>query len=201
MSSEATFRLAFGVLVVILLALRAVSAVGVRRAGERLMPNGKAIEREGKAQFLVRFVAFFVLIGILVAYGLDPAWMRALLIPLPPWLRWVGFVLGLAGIALLAWTQILLGRRWSAQLQLREQHTLVTSGPYAVVRHPLYTSGFVFCAGFALLTAHWAFVLFALLVIVMLPARTGKEEQMMIDEFGDEYRQYMERTGRFFPRL
>jgi protein-S-isoprenylcysteine O-methyltransferase Ste14 len=201
MNSEANFRLTFGVLVVILLAVRAVSAAGVRRAGERLMPNGKAIEREGKAAFAVRFVGFFVLVGVLVAYALDPPWMRALLIPLPPWLRWAGFALGLAGIALLAWTQILLGRHWSAQLQLREQHALITTGAYARVRHPLYTGMLVFGAGFALLTAHWLFALFELSMIIFLPLRIPKEEAMLIEEFGDEYRQYMQRTGPLLPKL
>jgi len=201
MNMEATFRLAFGLLLFILLVVRAVSAAGVRRAGERFLPNGAAIEREGRATFAVRFVAFFVLIGILAAYGLNPPWMRALLIPLPPWLRWAGFVLGLAGIALLAWTQVLLGHRWSAQLQLREKHTLVTTGAYARVRHPLYTAMLAFAIGFALLTAHWLFVLFLASMLVFLPLRIPKEEAMMIEEFGDEYRQYMQRTGALLPKL
>ena len=76
----------------------------------------------------------------------------------------------------------------------------MTTGPYARVRHPLYTAMFGLGAGFALLTANWVFALMAAVVVAGLMARVGKEERMMIAQLGSEYTEYMRRTGRFLPR-
>ena len=201
MTSESAFRVAFWVLLGGLLVMRGHFSIRVRRAGERLLPDQEAVEREGRGMFAVRVVGFVSVIAWLVLYALNPPWMQALAIPLPGWLRWAGFGLGLASLALWTWTQAMLGKEWSAQLQLRKEHHLVTSGPYAWVRHPLYTAMFSWAASLALLTANWVFMALAALSVVGVVARVPREEQMMIDEFGDEYRAYMQRTGRFFPRL
>jgi len=200
MTTESTFRLAFWILFGVLLLIRAYSAFRVRQAGERFLPDRAAIEREGRGMFAIRFVGFFILIALLVFYALNPPWIQALLIPFPPWLRWLGFFLGLTSLALMAWTQVELGTQWSAQLQLREEHHLVTTGPYARVRHPMYTAMFGWGIALALVTAHWIFVVLAVLAIAGLIARVPREEQMMIEEFGEEYKAYMQRTGRFFPK-
>jgi protein-S-isoprenylcysteine O-methyltransferase Ste14 len=68
-------------------------------------------------------------------------------------------------------------------------------------RHPLYASTFGWGAALSLLTANWIFVAVSVLAIAGLVARIPKEEQMMIDAFGDEYNAYMQRTGRFFPKF
>jgi protein-S-isoprenylcysteine O-methyltransferase Ste14 len=199
MGNELTFRVLFWILFGILLIIRGLSALRVHRAGERLMPDGAAIQREGVVAFGFRFIAFFLLLAFLVIYAVYPPWLQRLSIPLPGWLRWASFLLGLAGIGLLAWTQAELGKQWSAQLQLRENHHLITSGPYARVRHPLYSAMYAFSIAFALLTANWVFVVFAVMVITGLYLRVPKEERMMLEQFGDQYRDYMKQTGRFFP--
>jgi protein-S-isoprenylcysteine O-methyltransferase Ste14 len=73
-------------------------------------------------------------------------------------------------------------------------------GPYARVRHPLYTGMLGWGAGVAVVTANRVFVILAVMVIAGMMARVPREEQMMVEEFGEEYRTYMKRTGRFFPR-
>jgi protein-S-isoprenylcysteine O-methyltransferase Ste14 len=200
MSQESALRLAFWVLLAGVLLMRGYFSYQVRRAGERLLPDRAAVEREGKGSFAIRFVGFFLLMGFLVLYGIHPAWLQRIEFALPPWLRWAGFGLGLVSLAFWTWVQAELGKHWSAQLQLREEHHLVTSGPYARIRHPLYTAMLGWAVSLALVTANWVFVLMVVLTLAMLVSRTPKEEQMMIDEFGDEYREYMRRTGRFFPR-
>ncbi len=176
------------------------SSIRVRLAGERLLPDQEAVEREGRGTFAVRVVGFLLVVVWLVLYGLNPPWVGTLAISLPGWLRWAGFALGAASLGLWAWTQAALGKEWSPQLQLREGHHLVTTGPYAWVRHPLYTAMFGWAASLALLTANWVFVALAALSIAGLLARVPREEQMMIEEFGEEYGAYVKRTGRFFPR-
>ncbi|MCX6030043.1 MAG: isoprenylcysteine carboxylmethyltransferase family protein [Chloroflexi bacterium] len=199
--AESIFRAAFWLLLGSIFVMRAYFSYRVHRAGERLLPDRAAVEREGRGAFAVRFVLFFVLLAFLALYTLDVPWLRVLAIPLPSWLRWLGFALGVASVILWTWTQATLGTQWSAQLQLREDHRLVTTGPYARVRHPLYTAMFGVSVAFALVTANWAFVLFGVLCIVGMLVRVPREECMMLDEFGAEYASYMQQTGRFFPRV
>lgn len=201
MNSEAVFRGLFWGLIVLLLLVRVIFGARVRQAGERNLPDQAAIRREGVGMFLTRVVMFLALIFMLVVYALNPRWVQSLLIPMPDWIRWAGLVLGILSLGLLTWSQVELGRHWSAQLQLREGHRLVTTGPYSRVRHPLYTGLFGIGIGFALVTAHWIFVFLALVVILGMGLRVPKEEGMMIDQFGDEYRQYMAKTGRYLPRM
>jgi protein-S-isoprenylcysteine O-methyltransferase Ste14 len=120
---------------------------------------------------------------------------------LPDWLRWTGFALGILSVAFMTWTQVTLDTQWSAQLQLREDHHLITFGPYARMRHPLYTSMFGWGAALSLLTANCIFIAVSVFSIIGLIVRIPKEEQMMLEAFGDEYKAYMQRTGRFFPKL
>ncbi len=200
MAGEGIFRVAFWILLGLVLLMRAYFGVQVHRAGERIMPDRAAVEREGRVAFAIRLIAFFLLIGWLGLYTVNPAWIQRLFFPLPAWLRWIGLGLGLAGLGVWTWSQVALGSAWSAQLQLREAHHLVTSGPYARIRHPLYTAMWFWSAGLALVTACWVFVALALLVIVGLWLRVPREEQMLIERFGDEYREYMSKTGRFIPK-
>ncbi len=200
MVPESTFHTAFWVLFGGLLLMRTYFSFRVRQAGERLLPDHEAIEREGRGMFAIRVAAFFLLIALLMLYAFDAPWVNVLSISLPDWLRGAGFALGLAGLVLWTWTQATLGTEWSPQLQLREEHHLVTGGPYARVRHPLYTAMFGIGVAFALVTANWIFVLLAIAAIVGVIARVPREEQMMLEKFGEEYRAYMGRTGRFFPK-
>jgi protein-S-isoprenylcysteine O-methyltransferase Ste14 len=201
MPTETIFRLAFWVLLAGVLVMRIAFALRVRRAGERVMPDRQAVEREGKGMFAFRVLMGCLLLAWLVVYAINPPWLEALSVPLPDWLRWAGFALGLASLGLWTWTQVALGKEWSPQLQLRDEHHLVATGPYTRVRHPLYTAMIGYGIGLALVTANWGFIVLAVVIIAGSVARLPREEQMMIERFGDEYTTYMRRTGRFFPRL
>jgi protein-S-isoprenylcysteine O-methyltransferase Ste14 len=94
-----------------------------------------------------------------------------------------------------------LGDSWSVTLELNPDHRLVTRGVYRRVRHPMYLSFFVLGIGQALLVANWIAGFAGLASIALLVAlRLPKEEAMMIEQFGDEYRAYMRRTGGILPR-
>jgi protein-S-isoprenylcysteine O-methyltransferase Ste14 len=82
---------------------------------------------------------------------------------------------------------------------MREEHHLITSGPYAHIRHPIYIAISGFGIGFALVSGNWIFVALAVVFIAGLLVRIPREEQM-IGEFGDQDRVYMQRTGRLLPR-
>lgn len=200
MTTESIFHIAFWVLFVGVFIMRIYFALRVRHAGERVIPDRQAIEREGRGMFAVRVLMFFLLLAWLALYAINPSWMGELSVPFPGWLRWVGFALGLASLGFWVWTQVALGKEWSPQLQLREEHHLVTSGPYTRIRHPLYTAMFGYGASLALVTANWVFIILAVVVIAGLAARVPKEELMMIEEFDEEYKAYMQKTGKFFPK-
>jgi protein-S-isoprenylcysteine O-methyltransferase Ste14 len=200
MTTAFVFRILFWILFAGVLVMRIYFTIKVRLAGERVMPNHEAVEREGRGSFAVRVILGFILFGWLILYAFNPSWMDVLSVPFPGWLRWAGFGLGLISILFWTWTQVALGKEWSPQLQLRKEHHIVTTGPYSRIRHPLYTAMFGYGIGIALVTANWFFIFFAVAMIAGLFARVPKEEQMMIENFGEEYQAYMQRTGRFFPK-
>jgi protein-S-isoprenylcysteine O-methyltransferase Ste14 len=140
------------------------------------------------------------LVGILV-YSIDPRLMNWSALPLPFWLRWFGFFLGLAALLIFFWVLRSLGQNFSTTLTINKNQTLVTRGPYQWVRHPMYTSFIVLWVGLLFLSTNWFIGLTGILAFVWaIVVRTPREEQMMIDRFGDEYIAYMERTGRYLPR-
>ncbi len=147
----------------------------------------------------------FVLLGLsltgLLVYGIDPQWMKWSALPLPFWLRWIGFFIGLAALLIFFWVLRSLGQNFSTTLTIQKDQTLVTDGPYHWVRHPMYTSFVWLWVGFFLISTNWFIGLTGILGFVWaIVVRTPKEEQMMIERFGDEYLTYMKRTGRYLPR-
>lgn len=201
MGNEIIFRITFFILLGAMLVVRIYFNLRIRQQGERVMPDREAIRHEGVVMFATRVVLFFVLIAILVLYAIHQPWMQALDFTLPAGLRWFGFVIGLVSIAFLVWTQVELGRQFSPQLQIRQEHQLITAGPYTHIRHPLYTAVIGFGLALALVSAHWIFLAFFILSLAGLWFRVPKEERMLIDQFGEEYKAYMQRTGKFLPKV
>lgn len=202
MTGETIYRVAFFLLFLLLLAMRVYFMIRVRRSGGRILPDDKAIEREGgRGYFIIRVVIFVALIAFLVMYFGGAKWIDAFLFPLPAWLRWVGFAVGIITVCFWTWVQVTLDTQWSPQLQLTKDHHLITTGPYAHIRHPLYAGMCGWFVSLTLLTANWIFVGVCVLTFAGLLWRIPKEEQMMIENFGDEYKKYMDRTGRLFPKF
>jgi len=202
MESEPIFRAIFFALLLAVIVIRVYYGWKRTQMGESGWSlKEEAVEREGRWSIWLRAVLSLSSLAAIVLYAVNPAWLDVCMIPLPSWCQWLGVGLGAAGLALLVWVHRTLGRHWSTNLQLRKEHTLVTSGPYCWVRHPMYTALFSFFAGLVLVSASWLVALLVVVATFVLYARVGKEETMMIEQFGDEYRNYMQRTGRFLPRL
>ena len=98
-----------------------------------------------------------------------------------------------------AWTHAVLGRFWSPYLQLRPGHRLIAEGPYARIRHPMYSTILGWMMSLGLVAANWVPFIFAALCALNFMLRIRGEEKMMLQQFGDEYREYMKRTGRLLP--
>jgi protein-S-isoprenylcysteine O-methyltransferase Ste14 len=196
MNTENTYR--FAALGVFLLGAL-ISTFYRRRAdretGERISPRAEGLP----IMIALRFVGL-ALWAAVFAYLINPAWMKWSQVDLPSWLRWLGLALGLAADALSYWVFSNLGNNVSPTVATRASHQLVTGGPYRWVRHPLYSMGMLAYLSFALLSASWLIALLSIAVFAVLTIRLPQEEAHLIERFGDDYRAYMDRTGRFLPR-
>jgi protein-S-isoprenylcysteine O-methyltransferase Ste14 len=102
---------------------------------------------------------------------------------------YIGLALTVLGLDVMAWSRIVLGRNWSAAVTIKKDHELVTSGPYAIVRHPLYSGVLLAMLGTAV----------SLGKIRWLKSRT--EERFMLEQFGGRYRQYQRQAKALIPYL
>jgi protein-S-isoprenylcysteine O-methyltransferase Ste14 len=119
-----------------------------------------------------------------------------------PILAWLGTAVFLVSLWLFWRVHRELGRNWSDSLEMREQHKLVTDGLYRHVRHPMYSAFFLWALAQALLLPNWfagpaGIIGFGTLFLF----RVRREEQMMLENFGEEYRAYMSRTARLIPGI
>ena len=136
-----------------------------------------------------------------IAYLINPAWMAWSKINLPIEARWMGVSLGMLCVILIYWLFSSIGTGITPTVATRKEHKLVTSGPYRWVRHPLYSVGTLFFLAFAIMADNWFIAFLAVIAFVLLAVRTPSEEAHLIKKFGNEYRDYMKHTGRFFPKV
>ena len=115
---------------------------------------------------------------------------------------WLGVLFAVAAMLLFQMTHRALGRNWSITLQLRQDHKLITSGVYRRIRHPMYTAFWLWAIAQACLLPNW-FAGFSGLVGfgVLFFGRVAREEQMMLETFGDDYREYVSKTYRIIPLI
>jgi len=136
-----------------------------------------------------------------LVYLINPNWMAWSKIGLPDSIRSLGLVIGLLCVAGIYWLFSSIGSGITPVSATRKEHRLSTSGPYRWVRHPLYTVGSSFIVSFGLMADNWFIMTLGILAFIAMAVRTPKEEANLIEKFGDEYRDYMKHTGRFFPKL
>lgn len=160
------------------------------------------LAREGWAVAIPLRIAGLALWLYLPLYVFLPRQMVWSTLPLPALLRWLAFaVAALLVPPFVHWAQSSLGRNVTTTVITKEHHQLVMEGPYRYLRHPLYTAGLIYFLAMSLATGSWFLLLSILIVGAVLLMRTPQEEAELIERFGDQYRQYMKRTGRFFPRF
>ena len=121
---------------------------------------------------------------------------------LPVWAGWVGAATFVIALWLLWRSHADLGRSWSVTVEIKERHALVTNGIFRYIRHPMYAAHGLWGIAQALLIQNWLAGLASLVVFLPLYLlRVSCEERMMLEQFGEEYRLYMNRTGRVIPRF
>jgi len=121
---------------------------------------------------------------------------------LPDWVGWLGALIFLDAIWLLYLSHRDLGRHWTATVGVREEHTLITTGIYKYIRHPMYAAHLVWAIAQILILHNW--IAGYSFIVTMLPFyfyRKRKEEQMLLEEFGEGYRVYKQKTGALIPKF
>jgi protein-S-isoprenylcysteine O-methyltransferase Ste14 len=181
-----------------------ISFTAVRAYYQRLASRtrGRVQYKEGKLHKAMRLLVGIPFMLVFLAYMIRPGTIFWANLDFPDWLQWIGVVMGLASLPLIVWIQQALGSNFSTTLHVREEHTLITHGPYRWVRHPMYTVLYLHFISIFLLTQNWfigGVFLAALTLIIGL--RLKDEEATMVDKFGEAYRSYMLHTGRFLPRI
>lgn len=177
-------------------------------AGVRIRYRGKNIGRKsaernegvGKAGIALALatLGYFASVALYLLFPDLIGWAH---ISLPAPVRWAGLGLALTGVLLTFVTHHTLGEMYSARHEIQKKHLLITEGIYSRVRHPMYTSLNLFSLAISLMSSNILLMVFALLVAVPFPWIARREERMLLDRFGNEYREYMKTTGRFFPRI
>lgn len=150
-----------------------------------------------------KFLYYLVGMGLIpIFFYLLTSWIDTFRLPFPAGIRWLGAGLIFAGDLLFIWSHKALGSNWSPILEIRKGHTLVTDSPYRFIRHPMYAAIFLIGIGVLLLSANWIVALSYMMPTASLYlVCVSDEEEMMIGQFGDEYRPFMTRTGRLISKL
>lgn len=167
-----------------------------RDSGERLSRSA-----DGTPMMLVIRIFGLVLWLTPLVYLVNPAWMIWSKLGVPEWTRWLGVGIGFLCVAGIYWLFSSIGTGITPVSATRKEHKLSTHGIYRWIRHPLYTVGSSFYISFGLMADNWFIIFMGVLTFIVMAIRTPKEEANLIAKFGDEYREYMKRTGKFLPKF
>jgi protein-S-isoprenylcysteine O-methyltransferase Ste14 len=168
-----------------------LTAIGQKRAVFRESAGRSAAYRIGT------IVAFALLFSSWVAVG-PLAWRMT---PDAPMLRWVALVVGVAGFALAFWARILLGGEWSSAVTLKAGHQLIESGPYALVRHPIYSGLLLAMLGTAIAGNELRMYLAIAVAFASWWYKSRLEERLLMHSLGQSYAEYRRRTYAMIPGL
>jgi protein-S-isoprenylcysteine O-methyltransferase Ste14 len=193
---SAAVRLALIVLSLTFLAVGGYHRIQSQRSGERLDRT-----KEGWPMLIgIRLMALLA-VASTAAWLWRPERFPWASWPVSPSLRWMG-VAGLAcAVAWLIWMFRTLGRNLTDTVVTRRDAHFVDHGPYRFVRNPMYSGVLIAGMSLGLALGTWLVPLGAGAVFTLLALRTRTEEKYLIERFGNQYRDYMERVGRFFPKL
>ena len=137
-----------------------------------------------------------------ILFVINPDWLAFASLPFPDWVRWIGVAIALAGFALLQWAQATLGKNWSDTPRMMKEQTLITSGPYRFIRHPIYTAFLLILGSTFFISANWLIGLcWTGMTVLEILSRIQFEESLMLEYFGEQYRDYMKTTGRLLPKV
>lgn len=165
--------------------------------------SAKRIAREERGRGIGRRLLTLATAWILLADGNDPRLgvLAKRFVPRVLSIAWLGAWITVAGVLFAIWARVHIGRYWSATVALKDEHQLIRSGPYARIRHPIYTGIIVAIAGSALAVGTYAALLALAVFALSLWLKGRKEEKLLAGEFGAAFEEHCRHTGFFLPKF
>ena len=159
---------------------------------QRLEPAGAS---------LLRTVVFISAIALLMLQRMPVPWLYRHFLPLSRTSFWTGAAVTAAGLLFAVWARVHIGANWSSSVTVKQGHQLITTGPYAAVRHPIYTGILGGFAGSAIALGEYRAVIALALVFWALWRKLRLEEAWMRSTFGDAWTSYSRRTAALVPGI
>lgn len=194
---ELTVRILFAIILFSVFSIGFYHRIKANRQKDRF----SRMKNEGSGIFLVLRIVGFSLWIICLLYPLFPGIFRPFTFRENVIVQITGMILAVGAIPMGYAVFTSIGKNITDTVETRKNHQLITTGIYRYIRHPLYTTGFLFFIGLGLLSSNWLVILLSCLVLVALVIRTQTEEEELIKLFGDQYIEYRKTTGKFFPKL
>jgi protein-S-isoprenylcysteine O-methyltransferase Ste14 len=168
-----------------------IAALGSKKAAKK--------ERSGERVGHIIFMA----LGFFLLYRADPRFglLNLRLLPEKSWIDYLGAALTLAGVLFAIWARYTIGKEWSAEIQIKQGHELIRSGPYAHIRHPIYTGILLALVGTALSIGEYRGIVAVALFLVGFVRKARREEKFLASEFGRAFDDHRRHTGFFLPRF
>jgi protein-S-isoprenylcysteine O-methyltransferase Ste14 len=188
--------LLFRIITGFLLVMQTLSRLWMTR-NKPLSENSRFSHRS-REQFFIRLTGGAMMFAYLYAILPDSSSLDFML---PGLLRWTGAALMLGGNILFILAYLHLGKLWSPELEIQPGHRLVIRGIYRLIRHPMYTGFLIFGLGLILLSANLFGCVYLPAVTAMIITRLPSEEQLLTEEFGEEYLDYKSKTSALIPGI
>jgi protein-S-isoprenylcysteine O-methyltransferase Ste14 len=156
---------------------------------------------ESPAYRIFRLLLLIITFTLLFAKGTAVGFLGWRFVPQTQSLAYIGFALALAGLATAVWARFSLGQYWSDKVVLKVDHQLIRSGPYARMRHPIYSGVLLGVAGSALVVDQWRGVLAFLLLLTNYIVKAKREDKILLEAFSTDFVEHRKRAGFLVPRL
>ena len=112
---------------------------------------------------------------------------------------WIGLLITIIGLGFSVWARSKLGRNWSQEVTIKDDHQLITDGPYALVRHPIYTGLILGFIGSSIALGDLRGLISDVLVFAVLLYKLKLEDKWLKEQFGEPYKEYCKRVASLIP--
>jgi protein-S-isoprenylcysteine O-methyltransferase Ste14 len=156
---------------------------------------------EGHASRRLRMALTVLVFSLLFSPTARVGWLGARFVPPSEIIAVVGAIATAFGVGLAVWARYVLGKNWSAAITFKENHELIRTGPYARIRHPIYSGIILGLLGTALAIGEWRALAGTAVMFASYFIKARSEESLLAREFGPAFQDHLSRTGMFLPRL
>ena len=164
--------------------------------------NSKTPEsRESKTYRYARWGVLLVTFWLIFSERAGVGFLGRRFVPTLHWIVYLGFILTLCGLALAIWARRHLSRYWSDMVGIQSGHQLICTGPYAYIRHPIYSGVLLAIAGTVVMLGEWRGLLAFVLQFSSWAVKAKKEEKLLAGHFGEQFAEHLQRTGFLLPRF